>query len=169
MPPLCWLQGGSVLLPRLVLQCRATELSIAALDCWQALDRLSSVSYSAALALLADPSNRNAPCPPTHLPCCPPSTHLPHPAALHGLVNTIDHHGGSSLKLFVLLLGHTTALYGALAVLYTRLALPASGAVLGVMLLTSLLNGERMCRRVLESPGVEAPLADLHSLLGLAQ
>jgi len=57
---------------------------------------------------------------------------------------------------------------GALAVLYGRLVLPASCALVAVMAGTTLWNGQRMCVRVLESPGVEEPLAALHSLLGHA-
>ncbi|PRW44275.1 hypothetical protein C2E21_6731 [Chlorella sorokiniana] len=88
--------------------------------------------------------------------------------ALHGAVNTIDHHGGSALSLLTLLLGHTTALYGAMAVLHGRLVLPASCALVTLMASTTLWSGQRMCVRVLESPGVEEPLAVLHSLLGHA-
>ncbi|KAL4424353.1 hypothetical protein ABPG75_001654 [Micractinium tetrahymenae] len=88
--------------------------------------------------------------------------------ALHGGVNTIDHHGGSALGLLGLLAGHTTVLYGVLYVLYARPLWLASGLVLGCMAATSLWSGERMCRRVLESPGVEAPLGELVNLLGLA-
>lgn len=80
----------------------------------------------------------------------------------------MDHHGGSPLRLLLLLLGHTTALYNSLYALYARLFLPASAALLACMAATSLHQGERMCMRVLESPGVEAPLAELHSLMGMA-
>lgn len=56
---------------------------------------------------------------------------------------------------------------GALAVLYARLMLPASALLIGAMAGTTLLSGPRMCARVLESPGVEEPLAALHDVLGL--
>lgn len=54
---------------------------------------------------------------------------------------------------------------GALVILYARLTLSASSAVLAAMAATTLLNGERMCERVLESPGVEEPLSALHTTL----
>lgn len=56
---------------------------------------------------------------------------------------------------------------GAMAVLYARLVLPASGALIATMAATTLLSGQRMCARVLESSGVEEPLAALHGMLGL--
>lgn len=55
----------------------------------------------------------------------------------------------------------------ALCALYARLVLPASAAVLAVLAATSLAAGPRMCARVLESPGVEAPLAELHKVFHL--
>lgn len=50
--------------------------------------------------------------------------------------------------------------------LYARLVLPATGMLVAAMAATTLLNGERMCERVLESPGVEEPLSNLHSAMG---
>ena len=55
-----------------------------------------------------------------------------------------------------------------MAVLHGRLVLPASCTLVAVMVGCTLWNGQRMCVRVLESPGVEEPLATLHSLLGHA-
>lgn len=58
-------------------------------------------------------------------------------AALHGAVNTIDHHGGSALSLLTLLLGHTTALCACRHAALTRAPLrlpPAAAAVVGIAL-----------------------------------
>ncbi|KAL4431996.1 hypothetical protein ABPG77_000263 [Micractinium sp. CCAP 211/92] len=88
--------------------------------------------------------------------------------ALHGGVNTIDHHGGSALRLLGLLAGHTSVLYVTMYMLYARPLWPASGLTLACMAATSLWAGKRMCVRVLEAPGVEAPLGELVSMLSLA-
>lgn len=56
----------------------------------------------------------------------------------------------------------------AIVVLYARLLLPASAAVLAAASAASLLSGPRMCLRVLEAEAVEAPLEQLHGLVGLS-
>lgn len=52
---------------------------------------------------------------------------------------------------------------------FARLVWPASLAVLGITAAGSLLNGQRMCVRVLESPGVAGQLEGLHQILSLLQ
>lgn len=77
--------------------------------------------------------------------------------------------GGSVLRLLGLLAGHTSVLYVTLYMLYARPLWPASGLTLACMAATSLWAGKRMCVRVLEAPGVEAPLGELVSMLSLAK
>jgi hypothetical protein len=67
------------------------------------------------------------------------------------------------------MLGHTTALYSCLYALFARLLWPACALLLAAMAASSLLHSETMCQRVLESPGVQPVLLDLHRGLSLLQ
>ena len=99
-------------------------------------------------------------------PCAPPAP----PAALRGGTNILAEHGSSPLRLLLLLLVAAPPLNLCLYALYARLTLAWNVVALPLLAAApALAAGGAMCRRVLEVPGIEAPLDSLHSLLGLAQ
>lgn len=100
----------------------------------------------------------------------PPPAAGPPAAALRGGTNILAEHGGSPLRLLVLLLLASPPTNLCLYALYARLTLAWNMAALPLLAAApALLYGGPMCRRMLEVPGIEAPLDSLHSLLGLAQ
>lgn len=104
---------------------------------------------------------------------CPSTPSLPatpsHTAALRGSSSILDSHAGSPLLLLLLLLVAGPALNLALYALYGRLVMAWSAAALPLLATLSLGSSGAMCRRLLEVPGMEAPLASLHAALATAQ
>jgi hypothetical protein len=90
-------------------------------------------------------------------------------AAKNGGTNFFLHHRGSPglLAGLVLLCGH--ALWCSVYALYHRWPAALARTALPAAAFLPLLAGESVCHRLLAAPDVHAPLAALHSLLGLAQ
>ena len=98
---------------------------------------------------------------PTHLPAAP--------AATRGGTNVFFHHGDSALRLLGLLLACSHALWGPFYLLHNRIAAAAGSAALLLAALLPLLTAQSICHRLLLAPGILAPLADLHTVLGALQ
>lgn len=105
----------------------------------------------------------------------PPTTHPPahtllRTAVLHGNSNVLGQHGGSPLRMLTILLLAGPAIALSLYALYTRLSLAWNAVALPLLAaIPALLGGGPMCRRMLGTPGAEAPLDTLHTVLGLLQ
>ena len=89
--------------------------------------------------------------------------------AVHGGSNVLAQHRGSELALLVLMTLHSTVFWVSIYALRGRLAFGVNQLALPLLTLPSLLAVDGMCGRVLEAPGVKAPLARLHDALALAQ
>ena len=68
-----------------------------------------------------------------------------------------------------LLLASSHAVWGFIYSVHARLAYGANCAILPLAALLPLLTTESVCHRVIQAPGVHAPMADLHTLLSAAQ
>ena len=90
-------------------------------------------------------------------------------AGLHGGTDVQAHHGGSPLRLLLLLLVCNSTLWTLIYSLHSRLLLRFSCLGLPAMAVLPLWASSRFCQRTLQSPGVHQPLADLYRLLSLAQ
>jgi hypothetical protein len=103
-------------------------------------------------------------------PCSAPSlARSPAPAATRGGTNIFFHHGGSPLRLLGLLLACSHATWAFMFSVHSRLGYGFNCVVLPLAALLPLLTTESICYRVMQAPGVHAPLADLHTLLGATQ
>lgn len=91
-------------------------------------------------------------------------------AVLHGNSNVLGQHGGSPLRMLTILLLAGPAIALSLYALYTRLSLAWNVVALPLLAaIPALLGGGPMCRRMLGTPGAEAPLDTLHTVLALLQ
>ena len=108
----------------------------------------------------ARPPARPSPCPPARPPA---------PAATRGGTNIFFHHGDSPLRLLGLLLACSHAIWGPIYLLHNRIAAAAGFAALLLAALLPLLTAQSICHRLLLAPGILAPLADLHAVLGAIQ
>ena len=80
-----------------------------------------------------------------------------------------DRHHSSPLALLGIMSLCSAVFYTAIYLLYGRLMLSTLRVVLPLLALPPLATARAMCGRMLEAPGVEAPLARLHDALALAQ
>lgn len=90
-------------------------------------------------------------------------------AANGGGTNAFNHHSGSPLRLLGLLLACSPAIWASITSLRSRLTVAAARLVLPLAALVPLLATKSVCHRVLQVPGVLAPLADLHMVLNTFQ
>lgn len=88
---------------------------------------------------------------------------------MRGRGNLIDIHGGSPLRLLLLLSLNNASAWLFIHALYGRLIWRLSVVVLPALSLSGLFWGEALCLRALEAPGVAAPLNQLHGWLQLIQ
>ena len=107
---------------------------------------------------------------PPRPPCLPARPPVPpvH-AGLHGGTDVQSHHGGSPLRLLLLLLVCNSALWTLIYSLHSRLLVRFSCVGLPALAVLPLWASSRFCQRTLQSPGIHPPLADLYRLLSLAQ
>jgi hypothetical protein len=90
-------------------------------------------------------------------------------AATRGGTNVFIHHGGNPLRLLGLLLACSHATWSFLFSVHSRLGHGVNCLMLPLAALLPLLTTESVCHRVVQAPGVHAPLADLHTLLSATQ
>ncbi len=91
-------------------------------------------------------------------------------AVLRGNSNVLTQHGGSPLRMLALLLVAGPSVALCLYALYTRLSVAWSAVALPLLAAApAVLGGGPMCRRMLATPGGEAPLDTLHTVLALLQ
>ena len=103
------------------------------------------------------------------LPFCCHAFPPPPPAATRGGTNVFLNHGDSPLRLLGLLLTCSHATWSFLYSVHGRVACGFNCVVLPLAVLLPLLTTESICYRVVQAPGVHAPLADLHTLLTTTQ
>ncbi|PRW32914.1 hypothetical protein C2E21_8122 [Chlorella sorokiniana] len=83
----------------------------------------------------------------------------------HGGTNLFLRHGGSPLRLLALLFIGDFFLYGVTYHLSARLSFAWTRFALPLAVLLPLLKEQSICHRVVATPGIQAPLSDLHNML----